>query len=362
MSGRNLPVKIAQEINYHVVIGKGALARLPVYLQQLGIGPQVMIITDENVNSLYAQDVEEQLQQVGFAVDILQLPAGETYKVYGTLGRIYPILQVAGIDRSSAILALGGGVVGDIAGMAAATWQRGVSLVQVPTTLLAQVDSCMGGKVGVNHLGCKNLIGTFYHPKLILVDPALLTSLSAADYRAGMAEVVKTALLAGQDFWSWLQRKMPAILLRDEDTLSHMIEKCLAYKAGIVSQDPQDHAGRHVLNLGHTLGHAIEEVAGAAYSHGQAVSVGLHFALRLSERMGLASQVVAEAVAVLQQLQLPLTAPGLEVGKLERCFAHDKKAQHGYTPWVLLPAVGKPTIASELPADWRNILAEITES
>ncbi|NLY54804.1 MAG: 3-dehydroquinate synthase [Firmicutes bacterium] len=356
-----MTVILKQHTQYPVIIEAGALEQLPLYLKRQGLGPKVMLVTDENVNPLYAQASEKHLQEAGFDADILELPAGERYKVYPIMGRVYSILKLAGLDRSSCIVALGGGVVGDIAGFAAATWQRGIALVQVPTTLLAQVDSCLGGKVGVNHLGLKNLIGAFYQPNFVLVDPTTLITLPDRDYRAGLAEVVKTALLGGLDFFEFIKRQAVALLEKDMSALEETIRRCLTYKAACISKDPEDQAGRQALNLGHTLGHAIEALAGGAYTHGEAVSVGLVYALRLSVQLGLPQSVLHDTITLLQQFGLPTAAPGLDMERLQDLFTRDKKVRQGVARWVLLPALGRPQLQTELPKGWQNILAELVE-
>lgn len=361
MTLTDIRISFTREVDYPVLVRPGLLAELPEQLRLHGLGPKVMILTDELVNELYAQDTEKLLQESGYDVNIVELPAGEKYKVYNTVGKVYNILKAARVDRGTTIVALGGGVVGDLAGFVAATWQRGLPLVQVPTTLLAQVDSSVGGKVAVNHLGLKNLIGAFHHPELVLVDPILLESLPEDQYRAGLAEVIKTALLAGPEFWALLVEQIPAIQRRDAAVLTDVIERCLAFKARVVSLDPEDHGERRVLNLGHTIGHAIEEIDGKEYSHGEAVGIGLLFVLGLSTELGLPQEVAATARMMLRAFGLPTRAPGLDLDRLLQLISRDKKARDGVTNWVLLPQVGQPLITSQLPAGWQNRLAALVE-
>lgn len=352
-------VKFTSEVNYDILVQPGIMAELAEQLREVGLGPKVVIITDQAVNRLYGQDMENMLQAEGFVVDIVELPVGEQYKSFSTWSKIFGMLKSAGADRSTAVISLGGGVVGDQAGLIAGTWQRGMPLVQIPTTLLAQVDSSVGGKAAVNHLGMKNLIGVFKHPRLVLVDPILLSSLPEEEYAAGLAEVVKTALLAGPDFWSFLVEEQAALLGRDSAVLTSVIERCLAHKAAIVSLDPEDLGGRRVLNLGHTIGHAIEELASHTYSHGQAVSIGLCFALELSLHRGLKASVFEEARAMLLRFGLPVTAPGLDLARMLQLVQQDKKAKSGVTRWVLLPAIGQPLVTTDLPAGWQEILGRL---
>lgn len=356
---KQLSVSINQELNYQVKIEAGLLQRLPQLIKELGLGPDVMIVTDETVNELYGQDLEKTLQDAGFDANITEIPAGEAYKVYHTVGKVYNILKVAGVDRETVLLALGGGVVGDLAGFVAATWQRGLPLIQVPTTVMAQVDSSIGGKVAVNHLGLKNLIGTFYHPYLVAVDPEVLETLQDDDYDDGLAEVVKMALLSGREFLDYLESNVEAIKRRDIAVLTEIISRCAAYKAGVVSRDPEDHAGRRVLNLGHTLGHALEEAAPKDFTHGEAVSVGLHFSLRMSKQLGFPEVYVLQAINLLHEFGLPTSAPGVDMEKVLGLFSKDKKARRGIPNWVLLKDLGQPVVTQDLPADWKNVLAEI---
>lgn len=357
----DIRVTFSKRIDYAVLVRPGLLAELPDQLRRLGLGPQVVILTDETVNELYGQDTEKLLQESGFEVNIVELPAGEQYKVYNTVGKVYQILKNLSVDRGTVLITLGGGVVGDLAGFVAATWQRGLPLVHIPTTLMAQVDSSLGGKAAVNHLGLKNLIGAFHHPRLVLVDPIFLESLLEVEYAVGMAEVVKTALLAGPDFWDYLCQETDALRRRDTATLTEVIERCLAYKAGIVSRDPEDHAERRVLNLGHTIGHAIEELDAKTYSHGEAVSVGLCFALQLSARIGLPQSVVVAAESLLRAFGLPVKAPGLDIERMLQLITEDKKTRGGVMRWVLLENVGQPVVTSHPPAGWQDLLTELVQ-
>ncbi len=352
-------LQFSAAVDYCILSGNGVRRQLPQRLRQLGLGPKVAIITDETVNLLYGREVQRLLQMEGFQAELIAFPAGEQYKQLTTLSDIYWSLQAMGADRSTIIVALGGGVVGDVAGVAAATWQRGLPLVQMPTTLLAQVDSSLGGKAAVNHLGLKNLVGVFKHPRLVLSDVGFLQSLPAAEFAAGLAEVVKTALLAGPDFWTYLVREQQGLLRREPAVLAEVIECCVAYKAAVVSRDPEDRGERRVLNLGHTLGHAIEELDSVYYNHGQAVSVGLCFALQLSQAVGLPAPVLEQATAMLQSFGLPLRAPGLNLPQVLRLLPRDKKAIGGITRWVLLAAPGRPLVTTDLPADWQLRLQAI---
>jgi 3-dehydroquinate synthase len=346
-------------VDYGILAKPGGLSQLPHRLRDLGLGPQVVILTDETVNSIYGRDLQRLLQSQGFRAEIVAFPAGEQHKNLTTVSRIYQALQEIGADRSTVVVALGGGVVGDIAGVVAATWQRGLRLVQVPTTLLAQVDSSLGGKAAVNHLGLKNFVGVFKHPQLVLTDGELLRTLPDREYATGLAEVVKTALLGGPEFWAYLLGEQRGLLQRDSAVLAQVIKRCVAYKAAVVSRDPEDRGERRVLNLGHTLGHAIEELAGKRFSHGQAVSVGLCFALQLSQAIGLPGEVLEQARAMLQGFGLPVRAPGLEVEQVLDLIPRDKKAVGGITRWVLLGDVGRPLITPDLPADWQQQLLSL---
>jgi 3-dehydroquinate synthase len=266
--------------SYPIYIGAGILSDDQL-IGRFVNGRKVMLISDETVAPLY---LEQAVQSLGsFEVDSLVLPDGEQYKTLDTLNRIYTRLLQQRFDRNCTLIALGGGVVGDIVGFAAASYQRGVNFIQLPTTLLAQVDSSVGGKTGVNHLLGKNMIGAFYQPQCVIADTDTLSTLSDAHLSAGLAEVIKYGVIDSSEFFDWIETNIGALLARDPEALAYAIEQSCAHKARIVAEDERELGKRALLNLGHTFGHAIETATGyGSWLHGEAVATGLCLAARLS--------------------------------------------------------------------------------
>jgi 3-dehydroquinate synthase len=281
------------------------------------------------------------------------LPDGEAHKDLPTLDRVYAAMLEARCDRSTTVLALGGGVVGDMAGFAAATYMRGVPFIQIPTTLLAQVDSSVGGKTGVNHALGKNMIGAFHQPRLVLADTASLDTLPRREFAAGLAEVVKHALIRDFAFFAWLEANMERLLARDRAAIAHAIRRSVEIKAEIVARDPHEKGERALLNLGHTFGHAIEAGLGfGTWLHGEAVAAGLAMAADLSCELGRLSATDAARVRTLLRLAgLPHTPPALGIERYRSLMSVDKKARVGVPRFILLAALGHGYIESSVPAD-----------
>jgi 3-dehydroquinate synthase len=281
------------------------------------------------------------------------LPGGEQQKTLGTLATVIDALVAARVNRDGLVLALGGGVVGDITGFAAATYQRGIAFVQLPTTLLAQVDASVGGKTGVNHPGGKNLVGAFHQPSAVITDTDTLGTLPDRELRAGFAEIVKAALVADATFYSWLEDHADGVLARDPAALEHAIRRACEIKAAIVAEDEREVGRRMVLNLGHSFAHAIE--AGAGYGrvlHGEAVAAGLVLAAELSARMGLLPGADAMRVReLLLRAGLPVDPPRLGRARMLELMGMDKKVADGMLRLVLLDGIGAPTISADYPAD-----------
>lgn len=334
-----------KERSYPILIGPGVIeSAWEVYSRLLG--NRVCIITNEIVAPLYLERVKSSLAKVGAGVTALILPDGEKYKNGGTLDRIYDHLLSERCDRTTTIIALGGGVIGDLAGFAAATYQRGVPFIQMPTTLLSQVDSSVGGKTGINHPRGKNMIGAFWQPRLVVADTDTLTTLPDRELSAGLAEVIKYGLIRDLPFLEWLEASMDLLMRRDAAALTHAIERSCANKAEVVAADEFETAregGRALLNLGHTFGHAIETGMGYGnWLHGEAVAAGTMMAVELSRRLGWLGERDVERVATLfKRAGLPVTGPELGADKYLDFMGHDKKVIAGRMRLVLLRRLGE---------------------
>ena len=325
---------------------------------------RVLIVTDENVRSMAASH-SASLDEAGISTALVSvIPPGEGSKTLDRAIDLYDELLRIRADRHTAIVALGGGVVGDLAGFVAATYTRGVPLLMVPTTLLAQVDSSVGGKVGVNHPRAKNIIGAFYQPVGVWVDTETLATLPPRELRCGLAEVVKYGVILDAAFFDWLESQAEAIAERAPAAVRHMVAHCCRLKGEVVTRDEREETGlRAVLNFGHTIGHAIEAVAGygGAFQHGEAVAVGMVAESRLAERIGwVGPEVTARITALLEQFGLPTKAPGLDHSALCEAMSRDKKNQKGKTRFVLPHGIGRVEL-TDLPcaADIRAVLEEL---
>ena len=338
-----------------------SLSRLPALMAHHGLRKgRYILVTDHNVGQLYANRLEVELEQHGWMALTITLPAGESTKSPVHLQTIYDKALSWGIDRKTPILALGGGVIGDLAGLAAATLLRGIPLVQLPTTLIAQVDSALGGKTGINHSTGKNLIGAFHQPVLVCTDLVTLQSLPEREWTSGMAEVIKHALIADSNFLEMLETNWTAIMGRKESTIGAMIHRAAHIKADVVSQDEKEAGLRAILNFGHTFGHAIERVAGyGQYTHGEAVAIGMRMALRASKQLH-PSLDIERADHIVSKIPLPnITAP-LTSDTLIEAMTTDKKTLAGRLRFVLLDRIGHAYVESETPAEVvRNAIEEI---
>jgi 3-dehydroquinate synthase len=343
-----LHVELGQR-SYPVYIGRDLLAD-PQLLASHIAGSQVVIVSNETVAPLYMERTRAALGS-GKQVTEVVLPDGEQYKTLATLGEIFDQVMAAGHNRTTTFVALGGGVVGDITGFAAACYQRGVDFLQLPTTLLAQVDSSVGGKTAVNHPLGKNMIGAFYQPRAVLIDTNTLQTLPAREFAAGLAEVIKYGLICDEPFYRWLQQHMPKLIAREEAALAEAIERSCSNKALVVSADEREGGIRAILNLGHTFGHAVETAQGyGQWLHGEAVAVGMVLALELSARRGL---IPAAEVAGLRELLLesglPVETPAnMTPDVFLELMARDKKVVNGRLRLVLLEAVGKACVIDDV--------------
>jgi 3-dehydroquinate synthase len=332
------------ERSYSIFIGEGLLGRAELFDAGLA-GNQVMVVSNETVAPLYLQSVRQSLGNRD--VQTLILPDGEQFKTLDEVSRILDALVEARFARDCTVVALGGGVVGDMAGFAAACYQRGVAHIQVPTTLLAQVDSSVGGKTGVNHPLGKNMIGAFHQPACVIADTDTLDTLADRELSAGLGEVIKYGLLWDADFFAWLEEHMQALLARDRASLASVIHRSCQIKAEMVSRDETESGVRALLNLGHTFGHAIEAGLGfGTWLHGEAVAAGLCLAANLSARLGrIANDDVARIERLVASARLPIRAPSeLSADRLLELMALDKKVKGGKLRLVLLDAIGRAEV------------------
>jgi len=329
--------------SYPIHIAPGALAGIGQAAVETGLGRKGMIITDDQVAPIYGQSCENSFASVGFEMTSCVVPAGEPSKCHAQLLRLYDAALDAGLERSSFIVALGGGVIGDLAGYAAASYLRGIDLVQIPTTLLAMVDSAVGGKTGVNLPKGKNLIGAFHQPSLVCIDTDTLTTLPPREFRAGLAEVVKYGVIADPRLWDTLESHATlATLQQDADAITHLVRRSCEIKADVVGKDEREEGLRAILNFGHTIGHAIEQVTGyTTYLHGEAVALGMLFAARLSERVcGFPSQDTERLACLLQRLELPVQFPSKPWEDVRAAMGRDKKKADGEVRFVLAEQLG----------------------
>jgi len=339
-----------QERSYPILIGPGLRVDTAV-LDETIAARDLLVVSNTTVAPLYLADLQRGLG--GRRVGSLLLPDGEQYKTLDSMARVLDALVEGRYNRDAAVVALGGGVVGDLAGFAAACYQRGVDFVQVPTTLLAQVDSAVGGKTGVNHPGGKNLIGAFHQPRAVISDTDTLRTLPPRELRGGLAEVIKYGLLADATFLGWLEANIDALLRLDPVALAYAIRRCCELKAEIVAEDEREHGRRALLNLGHTFGHAIETAAGyGEWLHGEAVAMGMLMAADLSQRLGwLEGSDVERVRALLARTGLPVEAPAIGAGRALALMGMDKKVQAGRIRLVLMRQLGEAVVAAEYPQD-----------
>jgi 3-dehydroquinate synthase len=347
--------------SHSVAIGEGLLDRLGELAAAAGLGGRCAVITDANVSRLFAGRAEGALRAAGFDPLLVEVAPGETSKSTAALETVYDRLIEAGLSRSASIFALGGGVVGDLAGFAAATFLRGVPLVQVPTTLLAQVDSALGGKTAINHRLGKNLIGAIYQPRLIVADVGLLRGLPEREFREGLAEVIKYGAIMDAPFIEDLERDLEPILARRPALLEAIVNRCLRHKAYVVERDEHEGELRTILNFGHTVGHALENSAGyGRYLHGEAIAIGMIAAARLSCHYAGLSQAESQRLrGLIAAAGLPTEMPpGWRTDDFREALARDKKRAADGVRFVLLPSLGR-TVARAMQLD--EILASLTE-
>lgn len=332
------------ERRYPIFIGSDLDPK--VLLEPYIHGRQVMIVSNETVAPLYLARYVEAIEALGKTVATCILPDGEKYKNIEHLNLIFDALLASGFNRDCTVLALGGGVIGDMAGFASACFQRGVYFIQVPTTLLSQVDSSVGGKTGINHPLGKNMIGAFQQPQVVLADMSQLKTLPPRELSAGLAEVIKYALLGDADFLTWLEQHMDDLVQGDEAALAEAVYRSCAHKARIVANDEKEQGERALLNLGHTFGHAIESYLGyGEWLHGEAVATGMVMAADLSQRMGwISAEDLVRTKNIIQRANLPIVCPQIPLDDFLAYMAHDKKVLNGQLRLVLMQAVGQAII------------------
>lgn len=341
---KELQVALNNDRSYPIYIGAGLLAQ-PTLLTKHIRSKQVLIVTNKTIAPLYLTKLLSALS--GYQVETVILPDGEQYKTLEYLEKIFDQLLAKKFSRNATLIALGGGVIGDMGGFAAACYQRGIAFIQIPTTLLAQVDSSVGGKTGVNHPLGKNMIGAFYQPQCVIADADVLDTLDDRQLAAGLAEVIKYGLIRDLAFLEWLEANMPKVLARDKDALAYAIERSCINKAEVVGEDEFESGVRATLNLGHTFGHAIETGSGYGhYLHGEAVAIGTCFAADLSRRLGWLNDAdVKRIIAVFQAANLPVTPPTeMTTEQYVDLMAVDKKNVDGKIRVILLEAVGKASL------------------
>lgn len=337
--------------SYPIHVGPGLLAKPELITERL---PQdkVAIVTNATLAPLYLASLSRTLEARGVGVVSVVLPDGESYKTWETLNRILDALIDNRCERKTTLLALGGGVIGDLAGFAAAVYQRGVPYIQIPTTLLAQVDSAVGGKTAINHPHGKNMIGAFYQPLAVIADTDTLATLPERELAAGVAEVIKYGLIRDAAFFGWLEDNVERLMARQPEALAHAIECSCRIKADIVALDEREDGLRALLNYGHTFGHAIE--AGLNFGvwlHGEAVAAGMVIGASLSQRMGLiARHDLARIIDLLKRARLPVVAPDFGVDRYLELMGHDKKVESGRIRFVLLKRIGEAFVTNDVPS------------
>ena len=347
---------------YDIQIGSGLIAQTTAILLNCRRTSHVVVITDANVEPLYAGPISEQLSETELDVNILTVEPGEPSKSPEMAAELWQVMLDAATDRQSIVLAVGGGVVGDLAGFAAATFARGLDFFQVPTTLLAQVDSSVGGKTGVNLPEAKNIIGAFWQPLGVLIDVDVLSTLPQREYIAGLAEVVKYGVILDAQFFAYLERNMEAILARDTEALTHIVARSCRLKADIVEADEREETGRRaVLNYGHTFGHALEAATDyMQFLHGEGVAIGMQCAARLAARLGRVDETMVDRqLRLLTGLKLPTEMPEIDKSDVLHLMRRDKKVADGQMRFVLPSRLGEVELVGNVPT--ADILAALEE-
>lgn len=358
---RELTVDLGER-SYPIYVGEGLLNGIVETLgkHNIGVKSPLLVVTDEHVAEHYLERVQSLLEAGGYRVAAAVVAAGEQSKSLSVLEHVITVALEAGLDRNSAVIALGGGVVGDLAGFVAASYMRGVRFVQIPTTILAH-DSSVGGKVAVNHKLAKNVIGAFHQPEFVLYDIATIKTLPEREIRAGLAELVKEGFILDREFVEWCDANAERLLALDSAALEHALYIGCAVKAKVVSEDEKEGGLRAILNLGHTIGHALEAVAGyGELLHGEAIAIGMVGAARLSARMGNPAAIAAETERILRKFGLPVRIPAhLDTDAIMSAMMHDKKFTEGNMVFIIPKEIGKVDIDKNVSSAW---VKEIVDS
>ena len=336
---------------YPIFIGDDLLARTGSFLKKKIHAKRIGIVTGGKVKKYYLEKCKSSIEKSGFAVSVISIPEGEKHKNLRTISAIYDSMVKANLDRGDAIVALGGGVTGDMAGFASATYMRGIDFIQIPTTLLAQVDSSVGGKTGIDHPGGKNLIGAFYQPKMVICDYSAFSTLPEREFRCGMAEVIKYGIIKSPSLFSFLEKSVDSVRGMKKSEMERIIKESCSIKASIVSRDEREGGIRAFLNFGHTFGHGIETALNfRKLNHGEAVAIGMVMAVKLSSLLGYSPSTLVDRVEKLLRLYGLPTAPprGLTAVNIWKGMSHDKKVVGGKKRFVLVNGLGKPFLKSDL--------------
>ncbi|MGB9715594.1 MAG: 3-dehydroquinate synthase [Thermodesulfovibrionales bacterium] len=341
-----------KERSYDICIGKDILRDIGNIIRTFRLSPRIAIVSNPTVYPLYGKIIEDSLKKTDFDVTVVTIPDGEEYKDLLWLEHIYNKLLIAKLDRKSTLIALGGGVIGDITGFAASTYMRGISYIQIPTTLLAQVDSSVGGKTGVNHPLGKNMIGTFWQPRLVWIDVSTLKTLPKREFLAGIAEIIKYGVIWDKDLFNYLEEKREKILKLDERLITNIIRRSCEIKAGIVSKDERESGLRSILNFGHTIGHAIETVTEyTRYLHGEAIAIGMGLEAELAGKLKFISfDKVHRIKSLIESYGLPSKIPDdINRHRILLSMELDKKAVAGELKFILPERIGKVKIHKGIP-------------
>ena len=339
--------------SYDIIIGTELAASIEKFVCSAGFSARALIVSDTNVGKIYGSKLASVLRRAGLEPDLYLIPAGEHSKSLREAENIFTRAIELGLDRKSAVFTLGGGVVGDMAGFVAATYMRGVPFVQVPTSLLAQVDSSVGGKVAVNHPLGKNLIGAFYQPKAVFADLGTLKTLPKREIHTGLGEIVKYGIIYDEAFFRYLEEHAADVLELQQEAVLHVVARSCEIKAAVVSEDEKESGLRRILNFGHTMAHAIEKETGyVRYNHGEAVAIGMIGAAHISERLGMIDKATVHRVkGLIEQMRLPIKAEGCSVDAMYHDIFHDKKTVNGKVTWVLMENIGKVVCRNDVPED-----------
>ncbi len=359
---KQIKVNLCQN-SYDIRIGAGLLNQVGELLRERGLKGKAVIVTNPVVKRLYGDALKGNLEKAALVPIVLEVPDGEEYKSLEQAARLYELLSDEQVVRATPLLALGGGVIGDLAGFVAATYMRGIPLIHLPTTLLAQVDSSIGGKTAVNHGRLKNTVGAFYQPTLVIADTATLKTLPEDEFKNGMAEVIKYGVIRDEGLFQSLERNLDQLNALDPGILEETISRCAAIKAEIVEKDEKDLGLRNILNYGHTIGHAVETASDFHLRHGKAVAIGMVAAARISWEMGFLSQTDLERIrSLVARAGLPANIPDLNIEKIMRAMKHDKKKVGDIIRFILPKAIGEVFVSDDVDSkSTERVLKELNE-